>query len=108
MQPETRFKEKVLRDLRAIPGVWAEKIQQVSIKGTPDILACVCGIFFAIELKTDSGKLEKLQEHKLRLIAKAGGGAMVATPSTWPDIRGAIACAGATRADCLNKEPFGL
>jgi pterin-4a-carbinolamine dehydratase len=57
------------------------KVQQVSIRGTPDFLLCVSGVFVAIELKTDDGKLDKLQEWNLKKIADTGGIAIVLTPS---------------------------
>ena len=80
---ETLFKEKVQDDLRKIPNCWFVKVQQVSVRGTPDILACVNGVFVAIELKTETGKLEELQEYNLRKIQDARGIAFVIIPGTW-------------------------
>jgi hypothetical protein len=86
-KPETYFKEKVLLGLRALPNTWAEKIQQRSIRGTPDILACVRGLFVAMELKaTDQDVPDGLQVHKLNLIKRASGLALVVTPSIWPSV----------------------
>lgn len=86
-QPETIFKEKVLKDLRALPKTWAEKIQQVAIRGTPDILACVNGHFVSLELKrSDKAKTDPLQDYVLGKISDAGGMALVAHPLNWPDI----------------------
>lgn len=66
--------------LQELPGVWSCKIQQVSKVGTPDVLICLAGVFVAIELKTNEGKLSKLQIYNLEKIAQCGGMAMVLTP----------------------------
>lgn len=87
-KPETRFKEKVLKDLRALPKCWAEKIQQVGKRGTPDILVCLNGSFIALELKKDAKECaDSLQRHKLKAIELAGGTSVVACPETWRDTR---------------------
>ena len=80
-QPETLFKERVVRRLKEIPGLWVEKIQQVGIRGTPDLLICYRGYFIAWELKTDRGRVEPLQQFKLDEIEKAGGIARIVRPS---------------------------
>ena len=80
--PETKFKESVVEDLKTLPDAWFEKIQQVSIRGTPDFVICKAGVFIGLELKVDS-ELTKLQNHKLNLIKKAGGRAYSVTPKTW-------------------------
>jgi Holliday junction resolvase len=86
-QPETVLKERVLADLRQLPRTHAVKIQQVVIRGTLDILACVDGHFVAIELKRDEKqKLEKLQEHEMEKIKKAGGRAYLVHPLNWPGV----------------------
>lgn len=84
-KPETNFKEKVLAEIRKYSPVWAEKIQQRSLRGTPDILACMNGKFIALELKVDGEEPDPLQAHKLRNILLAGGTALTVTPSTWED-----------------------
>ena len=85
-KPETIFKQRVLRDLRALPYVWAEKIQQQAIRGTPDILACICGVFVAIELKKDAeARTDKMQDHTLNKIRAAGGRAFVTYPKAWAE-----------------------
>jgi hypothetical protein len=84
-KPETIFKERVLKDLRALPSTYAVKIQQQAIRGTPDILACVNGWFVAIELKKDDkAKTDKRQDYELKKIDEAGGMALVAHPLNWP------------------------
>jgi len=89
---ETKFKEVFLKALRGIPQVWAEKIQQVGKRGTPDILACVGGRFVGIELKKDDkSPPDKLQQHKLKKIASAGGVSIVACPENSETVIGMIA-----------------
>lgn len=82
-KPETKFKEKVEKELKTIPKCWFVKIQQVAKHGTPDILMCINGVFIAIELKTDIGKVDKLQAWTLDNIANAGGLAFVLTPKNF-------------------------
>jgi len=67
--------------LKALPETWVCKIAQTSKRGTPDILMCMSGVFVAIELKTDTGKTSKLQEHNLSRIAASRGISIVMTPS---------------------------
>ena len=78
---ETLFKEKVLPDLKKL-GYFI-KIQQVVRCGDPDIIGTINGVYIAIELKTDEGKLSELQKLSIAKILKAGGIALVATPSNW-------------------------
>lgn len=91
-KPETKFKEKILPLLRELPNTWAEKIQQVSLRGTPDILGCFNGHFVAIELKKDLKELEKkdatsiLQDYKLEKIRAAGGIAIKVSPEGWDEV----------------------
>ena len=72
-KPETKFKEHVIDRLKVIPGLWAEKIQQVTIRGTPDLLLCFRGWFVAWELKVGDNVPDPLQEYKLLCIQEAGG-----------------------------------
>lgn len=86
-KPETLFKNRVRKDLEKLPKTWFEKIQQVSICGTPDFLCCINGNFVAIELKKDEKEdADDLQKYKLYKIAKAGGKTFVANPSNWDTI----------------------
>ena len=50
--------------------VWGNVMQRA---GIPDIVACVCGRFVAIELKAGRNKPTKLQELTMKLIRQAGG-----------------------------------
>jgi hypothetical protein len=89
-KPETQFRKKVRRDLQILKTrykVFYEAIQQRSIRGSPDFILCICGDFFALELKKDENEQPTaLQEKKLLDIARAGGIATPAHPGNWDDI----------------------
>lgn len=86
-QPEGLFKDRVLADIRSLPHAWAEKIQQVNLCGTPDILACINGYFVALELKKDAKvKPDQLQIYELKRIIKSGGRSYVAYPENWDTV----------------------
>lgn len=79
---ETRFKTWFLSEMRK-RGAWCEKIDQVAIRGTPDVLCCWNGVFIAAELKKDEGTaVEPLQLVKLEQIRQAGGIAEL----VWPEV----------------------
>lgn len=82
-KPETKFRERIRPLLAALPNSWWESIQQKTINGTPDILGCINGHFVAIELKSERGKVSKLQAYKLEQIRKANGIAISIKPSEW-------------------------
>ena len=84
-QDETRFKEKVALKLKTLKNTWFVKIQQLSVSGTPDFLVCLNGVFIALELKTDIGKISKLQEFNLNKIAKCGGVSIVLMPQNYDE-----------------------
>jgi len=81
---ETIFKEKILPELRKL-GYFV-KIQQASIRGTPDLIGCINGVFIALELKTDIGKTSAIQDVNLAKILKNGGIALQVSPATYPAI----------------------
>lgn len=86
-KPETLFKEKVFEDLKTISNCWFEKIQQVTIRGTPDVLCCVNGKFVALELKKDLKETpDPLQKYKLNKISKAGGHSYTTCPEDWASV----------------------
>lgn len=77
---ETRFKEKIQEKLKKIPGLWYAKVQNVSVRGIPDLIICFKGKFIAWELKTDQGEPDALQSYTLSNIIKASGIARVVSP----------------------------
>jgi hypothetical protein len=84
---ETKLKEKVLGALHTLPDTYAVKIQQVVIRGTPDILCCIRGSFVALELKSSpEHDPDPLQQYTLDQIEEAGGLALVVDPVNWPEV----------------------
>lgn len=81
---------RVAHDLDGLPDTWHEKIQQVSIRGTPDRLVCIRGQFIALEEKASRAAAEEkahkghaLQKHKLAKIRAAGGEGLIVYPENW-------------------------
>ena len=86
-KPETKFKERVRKDLATLPRVWFVKTQQVWSRGTPDFLVCLNGYFVALELKkSGKEKPDRLQDHNLTKIRAAGGVSYVVHPDNWPEL----------------------
>ncbi len=84
---ETTFKKRIRPSLDALPRSWWVKVQQVGIRGTPDILGCVNGHFVALELKASkTSDAEPLQAYTLRKVDEAGGVAFVVTPENWNEV----------------------
>jgi len=65
----------IMRLLRKTPRCfcWKEHGGMYGTAGIPDIIACVDGRFVAFEVKTETGRLSKLQEVTLGRIRAAGG-----------------------------------
>jgi len=87
-QNETKFKESVQDHLELLkPHIWYYKAQQVSVRGIPDIILCVCGKFFAWELKVPPNRLNLvgLQAKVLADINNARGEAHEITPDNFAD-----------------------
>ena len=82
---ETKFKEKVIADLKTLPECWWIKTMERGRNGTPDLLICLSGKFIAIELKREKGIVTPLQAHTLKKITMARGLAFDTTPSAWAD-----------------------
>jgi len=71
---EKDFTSKVRKWMKTLPNTWFVKIQQAAVHGTPDILACVNGVFVALELKrSENASRTKLQQHVGQLVLGAGG-----------------------------------
>lgn len=80
--PETVLTEKIMRYLKN-EGAWAVKYpgSAFGTTGTPDILGCLRGRFFAIEVKLpppSKHPVSKAQAYHIRKIRDAGGIAGVA------------------------------
>lgn len=65
----------IMRYLKTVPGcfAWKEHVGMYGTAGIPDIICCIEGRFVAFEVKTDTGKLTKLQEITIQRIRKAKG-----------------------------------
>lgn len=76
--PESKVKAAIHRLLKWQNAYAVNYIGgQYANNGTPDILACVNGVFVGIEAKAGRGKLTALQYKALEKIDKAGGLALV-------------------------------
>jgi hypothetical protein len=82
-QGETKFKEKVIRDLARLPHCWWLKTQERARRGVPDLFICLNGKFVVIELKVDGEYPTPLQDEVLERIQSANGCAFYTTPTTW-------------------------
>ena len=71
----------ILKYLKTVPNCfsWKEHGGMYGTAGIPDIICCYCGRFFAFEVKTETGKLTKLQEATIRKIKEAQGQAFKVT-----------------------------
>lgn len=85
---ETKFREDlVVPFLKTLKRCKPFTIQQMSIRGDPDLLLCLNSYFVALELKSRGGELRVLQEFRLGEVRKAGGVALVASPDNWEEIK---------------------
>lgn len=72
---ETALQNKVIVVLKKIfkEDIWFSKISDRYNRGIPDIIGCIDGMFFGLELKRDKGRPSKLQLYNIDKIKKAGG-----------------------------------
>ena len=73
--------KSILKYLKTVPNCfsWKEHGGMYGTAGIPDIICCYCGRFVAFEVKTETGKLTKLQESTIRKIKEAKGHAFKVT-----------------------------
>ena len=75
--PEAKVKTKLRKRLiKEFPGCWTYMAPGGAFgrKGVPDIIACICGLFVAIEVKAKHGmKATPIQQYELDLISTACG-----------------------------------
>lgn len=64
--------------------VWGGGFQRA---GIPDIIFCLNGRFWAVELKTDIGRTTDLQDYNIDKIRMSGGTAGVLRPSNFLDFK---------------------
>lgn len=77
---ESKIQAKIIEGLKKDFNAYVVKVIASSKKGVPDILACVDGLFVAIEVKTPKTRnnVSKLQEKNIKDISRAGGCSFVA------------------------------
>ena len=77
---EVGLQNQVIRELKKIfkDDIWFAKISDRYNKGIPDIVGCINGMFFGLELKRGTGRPSKLQLYTIDKIKKAGGGVCIA------------------------------
>lgn len=74
---ESDIQRKIIRYIDSIGG-YCLKVIQASKAGVPDVVACVDGRFFGIEVKMPKGRVSQLQEYNLKKINESGGVGVVA------------------------------
>ena len=99
---EKEITHSILRYLKTVPNCFCFKEHggMYGTAGVPDILACIDGRFFAFEVKTEKGKLTKLQEATIGKILAAGGKAFVVRSTD--EVRAVLRNTGAT--SCKEQE----
>lgn len=85
---EKSFEGKVRRYLSE-QGAWVLKTWGGGMQrsGVPDLLVCLNGIFFGIELKAEKGKPSELQKYNVYTINNAGGIGMILYPAGYEDFK---------------------
>ena len=91
MMVESDFQRKVIKYLRGkghyVLNVAGSSQQR---KGTPDLIVCINGAFYGIELKCKGNRPSPLQLHALEEINKAGGHGIVLYEDQWEEFKKSI------------------
>ena len=76
---EKEIQKRILKYLRTLPkSVWFKiPAGPWSAAGIPDIIGCYHGQFVAFEVKSQTGRLTKLQKYTMNKIYEAGGTAEI-------------------------------
>ena len=85
MGREKSFENKI-KDFLDQQGCWYIKYwagAKFTKEGIPDILACISGDFYGIEVKAKNGKPTVIQLVTLRKIREAGGIGLLLYPDDW-------------------------
>jgi Holliday junction resolvase len=89
---EKTVQKKLLKKLRELPQTYAFTKEAKSIRGIPDVIACVNGKFIAIEVKRSEKEASKntdrivLQKHNINKINKCGGYGFICYPENMEEI----------------------
>ena len=88
MASEKTFELKVRKYLEE-RGAWVLKTWGGGMQrsGIPDLLVCLKGIFFGIELKADKGKPSDLQRWNVSEINRSGGIGIILYPAGFEEFR---------------------
>lgn len=82
--PEKRVKDKVVSVLKTEDAYYFfPATHGFGRSGVPDIVACVSGLFLAIECKAGKNKITALQAREIQSIRKADGVAVVVNEENW-------------------------
>ncbi len=82
--PEKRVKDKVVSALKAEGAYYFfPATHGFGRSGVPDVIACVNGLFLAIECKAGKNKPTALQVREIESIRLAGGVAVVVNETNW-------------------------
>ena len=89
MGPEKKFETRVKAWLDSLKNVWHFKVHGTAATGAgiPDIIACVNGVFVALEIKSDKGRVSEIQKATLRRMDRAGALKFIVCPSNFAKIK---------------------
>ena len=102
MASEKKFENKVKSWLHQLQKegqpikfikIWGGGYQKA---GIPDLICCINGIYFEVELKPSTGRPTELQEHNIKLTNSANGIGMILYPEGFEQfkaiVKGVINC----------------
>jgi Holliday junction resolvase len=78
-QSERKIQRKILDYLKTVTKCWVIKIISCNQGGTPDILCCYKGNFYAIEVKKPGENPTPRQLEQIKRIAAADGATIIVT-----------------------------
>lgn len=88
MESEKIFERRVRKYLDSI-GAWHIKVWGNAFQrsGVPDIIGCIKGKFFALEIKAEKGHPSELQLYEIRKIKESGGYARLLYPKEFESFK---------------------
>jgi hypothetical protein len=115
LKPERKFYEKIKRSLPQISWI---RLENNSLLGTPDVLACnTSGYFFTVELKVTKGKKVRFSSHQIAFHVRHPHNSFICIEHLGSGdvklFRGSqilelVACGLELEACCLGLEACGL
>jgi len=73
---EAQIQKKIIEYLNR-KGAYTLKTITTNRKGCPDVICCLNGLFVALEVKAQKGRVSQLQEYHIKEINKSGGVAAI-------------------------------